>query len=522
MLERNFDAILYCRKSPDEDSTESIANQKTILTKYAAEHGFRVVNIYCDPCNTGTDFDRPGIQAALSELQSGKANCLIVKDFSRFCREHIMGDMYREIQFPQMGIRFIAIHDNYDGASVTHTANSMAQIKGLFNEWYAADASDKVKRVMRAKAEQGHYLARPPYGYMQSPEDRHKLIPDPNTAPVVQRIFDLAAAGNGYKAIAYILTADKIEVPSVYANQKRERPQNLLPYDWSYVSVRNILHNPAYLGHCYQLKYTKVSYKVKKKVARPESEWVKVMNTHPPLVSQELWDMAQESVMRRRKPAKDKELHIFSGLVKCADCGSTLLKNGQSLVCRQYSQYGKRVCESHRISINCLSAIVLASVQLTLAEIQSDRESFINRLSGFGEQQRRQKLQQIKSEREKITKRISQIPTLIQRAFEQNIEGKLPDDIYSEMVNGYQKERIELATKQNELTTVIEQVEADSTGVQHFLELVDRYTNVQQLDRALLNNLIEKIVVHLPELDPETGKKNQRITIYYRFVGRIQ
>ena len=137
MLKDNINAILYCRKSPDEDPGESVQNQEVILTKYARDNGFQIVNIYHDPSNTGTDFDRPGIQAALSDLRSGKANCLIVKDFSRFCREHIMGDMYRELEFPAMNIRFIAVHDNYDGANVTHSTNSMAQIKGLFNEWYA-------------------------------------------------------------------------------------------------------------------------------------------------------------------------------------------------------------------------------------------------------------------------------------------------------------------------------------------------------------------------------------------------
>lgn len=522
MLSHNIDAILYCRKSPDEDPSESIHNQETILKRYAETNGFHIVDIYRDPCNTGTDFDRPGVQAALSDLRSRRANCLIVKDFSRFCREHIMGDMYREIEFPAMGVRFIAVHDNYDSAKVNHTTNSMAQIKGLFNEWYAADISDKIRHVMRAKAEQGHYLSRPPYGYMQSPEDKHKLIPDPVTAPIVRRIFELAAAGNGYKAIAYILSDEKIPIPSIYANQDRERPSNLLPHDWSFASVRNIITNTTYLGHCHQLKYTKVSYKVKKRVKRPESEWVKVENTHPPLISQKLWDLAQESVKRRRKVTKEQEPHIFSGLVKCADCGSTLIKNGMSLVCRQYSQYGKRVCESHRISINNLSAIVLVSVQATLKEIQNDRERFIQRLSGIGEGQRRQRLQGAIKEREKVSKRLDQIPTLIQKAFEQNVSGKLPDDLYSEMVSGYQQERTELAAKHEELTAMIEQEEKDSAGLQQFLELVDRYTNVQELDRALLNNLIDKIEVYLPETDPLTGQIKRRIKIYYRFVGYIE
>ena len=522
MLVNNINAILYCRKSTEEGSEESIQNQEMILTKYARDNGFYVVNIYRDPSNTGTDFDRPGIQAALADLQNGKANCLIVKDFSRFCREHIMGDMYREIKFPSMGIRFIAIHDNYDGANVTHTTNSMAQIKGLFNEWYAADISEKIRHVMRSKAEQGHYLSRPPYGYTQSPEDKHKLIPDPVTAPIVRRIFDLAAAGNGYKAIAYILTDDKITIPSIYANQKRgDRPQNLSSHDWGFVSVRNIIKNTAYLGHSYQLKYTKVSYKVKKFVKRSESEWVKAENTHPPLVTQELWDLAQESVNRRRKVTKEKEPHIFSSLVKCGDCSSTMLKNGMSLVCRQYSQYGRRLCESHRISINRLSVIVLASIQAKLTEIQRDRNSFIDRLSGIGEQQRHQRLQGAVKERERLSKRLEQIPTLIKRAFEQNEAGKLPDDIYSEMVSNYQQERLELSARAEGLTATIEQVNHYSAGLQQFLKLVDKYTHVQELDRALLNNLVDKIVIHLPEADPQTGKEKQRITIHYRFVGPI-
>lgn len=523
MLQHNKNAALYCRLSRDDKNigeSDSIQNQEMALRQYAKLNGFQIVDTYKDDGFSGTSFDRPDFIRMMGDLRAKKADTIIVKDLSRFGREHIQADLYREIEFPQMGVRLIAINDNYDGAKADHSSNSMAQIKGLFNEWFAADTSEKVRRVLRSKAESGQYLAAAPYGYKKSPENKHKIIPAEETAPIVKRVFDMAAAGDSYKLIARTFTKEKILTPTACDPQRPSRNEPNL-YEWSYSTIRQILQNPAYLGHTVYGRSMKVSYKVKKVVQQSADQWITVENTHEPLVSLDVWNIVQGSVTSRKRSTKGGEPHTFAGLVKCSDCGSTLTKNDRGrLRCKRYQLYGKEHCTNHHITLEQLTAAVLASIQAVSAEVRQDKDGFIERLSGVDAKQRQQKTNAARKERDKTAKRLAQLPSLMKAAFEQNASGKLPDDIYAEMMNGYKQEREDLTAKLDNLNAAIAEAEQESTGINEFVGLIEKYINIQELDRAVVHELIEKIVVHQAHKEPD-GQRIQQIDIYYRFVGII-
>ena len=496
-LQHNKNAALYCRLSRDDGNvseSDSIQNQEMMLTRYAKEKGFQIVDIYKDDGWSGTSFDRPDFVRMMGDLRTKKADTVIVKDFSRFGREHIQADLYREIEFPQMGVRLIAVGDSYDSAGVDRSANSMAQIKGLFNEWFAAETSEKVRHVLRSKKEAGQYVSKVPYGYKRNPNDRHKLIIDMEAAVIVERIFDMMIAGNGYDRIAKTLSNEKVLTPTAYAGGA-SRSDCHTPCDWHYTAVRTILSNPTYLGHTVQGRYTSVSFKVKKAVKVPENQWIWVENTHEPIISGQVWDMAQGIMHKRKRSVKNGEPHIFAGLLRCSDCGNTLAKNAKDIFsCWQYKTKGKEHCTNHHITLEKLTAAVLSSIWEVSAEVRDNRDAFIGRLSGIGEKRKRQKTDAARKERDKISKRLAEIPGLIKKAFEQNAAGKLPDDIYAEMMNGYTLEREDLTAKLDTLTATIDEADQESADINEFMGLIERYIDIQELDRAIVHELIEKLL----------------------------
>ena len=521
-LQHNKNAALYCRLSRDDGNiseSDSIQNQEMMLSRYANENGFQIIDIYKDDGWSGTSFQRPDFTRMMGDLRTKKADTVIVKDFSRFGREHIQADLYREIEFPQMGVRLIAVGDNYDSAAVDRSSNSMAQIKGLFNEWFAAETSEKVRHVLRSKKEAGQYVSKVPYGYIRNPHDRHKLIIDDEAAAIVRRIFDMMIAGEGYGRIAKALANEKILTPTAYIDGAK-RSDHHTCYDWYYSTARTILNNRTYLGHTVQGRYTSVSFKVKKAVKVPENQWIWVENTHEPIISQMLWDMAQGIMNKRKRSVKNGEPHIFAGLLRCSDCGNTLAKNGKNTFgCWQYKTKGKEHCTNHHIKLEKLTAVVLASVREVSSEVRDNREAFIEQLSGIGKKEQCKKIDTAKKERDKLAKRFAEIPMLIKKAFEQNANGKLPDIVYSEMMDGYAQEREDLAAKLDALGDTISESEQESVGINEFMGLIEKYIDLKELDRAIVHELIEKVVVH--QAQKLNGQRTQQIDIYYRFIGKI-
>ena len=518
-LQHNIDALLYCRRSPDEYDNDSVENQAMMLRKYAKDNGFRIVDVYQNNEYRGMTFDRPDFERMMRDLRTKRGNVVIVKDLSRLGREHIRVDTLRELEFPQMNVRLIAVADNYDGAHLTHTANSMAQVKGLFNEWHAAEASVKVRDVFKAKREAGQFISTVPHGYKRNPVDRHRLIVDEEAAAVIRRIFNMAITGDGYERIAKILANEKVLTPTAYAGHV-PRTKNTTPYDWYYSTIRTILHNETYLGHTVQGRCTRISYKVKTVVNVPKEQWVRVENTHEPIISQGTWDMAQGIIHKRKRPTKKGEPHIFVGMLKCSDCDSALAKGSKgNLSCHRYKTQGKGACTNHHITMERLCITVLASIRAVSAEIREDRAGFIERLSGIEAKQKQREREAAGKAQGKVEKRLGEIPALIKAAFEKNATGVLPDDLFTEMMVEYKREREELTAKLDTLNAIIHEAEEKASGINEFVGLIEKYIDIEVLDRALVHELIEKIVVH--QTVKVSGQRTQQVDIYYRFLGKI-
>lgn len=364
-----YSTALYMRLSRDDENfgdSVSIETQRTILQKFAAENGLRVYGEYVDDGWSGTNFDRPSFQRMMNDVEAGKVNCIVTKDLSRFGREHVMMDYYLEFVFPEKQIRYIAIAENED---TEKGLSEFVPFKNLFNEWFAKDTSRKVKSALHAKFEKGERIfAYAPLGYKRHPEIKNTLTPDEETRWIVEKIFDLAVHGAGAAKITRILIAEKVPTAgwlnykrygtfaNIYAGAPEEKS-----YAWTIAQVKSILKDETYIGNSIHNKQTNISYKNKKKVRKPKEEWIRVENTHEALVSKDVFDRVQELIETRRRKQKDGTTQIFSGLVKCADCGWSLAfgMNNQNKKpyghyhCSNYGQ-GTGHCTMHYIRYDIL------------------------------------------------------------------------------------------------------------------------------------------------------------------------
>ncbi|MBR3299074.1 MAG: recombinase family protein [Clostridia bacterium] len=333
-----------------------IQNQRLLLEKYAANHGFGNTRFISDDGYTGTNFNRPGWQEVMELVESNQVSTIIVKDMSRLGREYLQVGQYTELIFPSYGIRFIAINDGVD--SLYETTNDFTPFRNIINEFYAKDCSKKGRTSARVKAETGARIAsRPCYGYMKDPDDpKRHIVPDEETAWVVKHIFALCAQGSGPAQIAKQLKREQIVNPSNHYYRKYGKAMTGLdtsrPYRWTSATVASILENETYLGHTINLRYTTISYKNKQRIMRPESEQLRFENTHEPLVDKQTWEIVQDIRKHKRRKAKFAEQNMLSGLVYCADCGSTMRLHrshtmdavNNNFMCSTYKKKGKDSC----------------------------------------------------------------------------------------------------------------------------------------------------------------------------------
>lgn len=384
MTETVYTAGLYCRLSKEDKllNTESMSidTQKKKLTDFAKQNGIAIGDIYVDDGLSGVFFDRPDFERMMADVKSNKLNCVIVKDLSRLGRSDAESNRYYEDIFLTEGIRFIAIDDNVD------TLRGFEQIvpfMNMFNAMYPRDISNKTRSAYKTKAEHGEFLgSKAPYGYQKSPEDKHKLVIDEETAPVVRHIFDLVLQGNGRKKIAKKLREEKILTPAAYAksrgNERYDKALSVYGDDcmWSDVSVGELISNEVYIGNCVNHKQAK-PFKSKKVVDVPKKDWIIVKDTHEPIISNEVWEDAQKLIQNRRRPAKDNCVQIFSGLVKCKDCGRALSYNSHKTpdyMCGTYRNKGKALCSAHRITYDELYGAVLHDIYHKTKALEQNEE----------------------------------------------------------------------------------------------------------------------------------------------------
>lgn len=520
---------LYVRLSRDDDNegdSNSISNQIAILTKYAKDHGITNYKIYKDDGYSGTNFNRPGFQEMLSDIERGLVSTVIVKDMSRFGRNYLEVGMYTEIMFPDKDVRFIAVNDGVDSE---REDNDFTPFRNIINEWYAKDTSKKIRAVFKAKGMSGKRVStQAPYGYVRDADGN--LLVDEDSAPVVKLIFQLAAEGNGPGKIARTLREMEIVTPGTLEFQrtgrtKRYDPDN--PCFWYSSTISKILVQQEYLGHTVNFKTTKKSYKSKKKIENPKEKWVIFENTHEALISQEQWDIVQKNRQQRRRPTRMGDMGMFSGLLFCADCGHTLNLNRTKSWAREQDNYtcgaykqGKGKCSAHYIRATVLEQLVLENLREVISFAREDEEEFVRQAMENKMALHRQEQAQAKRLLEQQTRRMSEIDAIIKRLYEDHVIGKLTDDRFAKMSADYEQEQEALQISTDQLREVVEASERQTVNMDSFLKIVRKYTAPDKLFPELLNALVEKIVVHAP--DKSSGHRIQQIDIHYNFIGEIE
>ena len=529
MKQKNYIAGLYLRLSQeDERQGESISidNQRTILRKYAEEHGFEIHGEYIDDGISGTTFQRPEVQRLLDDAKTGVINTIIVKDLSRFGRNYIEVGQYIDYVFPAFGIRFIAIQDNVDTANRDNGAMDMMPIMNVFNEWHAANTSKKIRAVKRANALAGKFSgSRAPYGYIKGTDEKRTFQIDEEAAPIVKRIFEMYASGISPYKIAEILNNEGI--PSAgrltFLRTGEKIRNNEHPY-WEETRIRPILKNIEYLGHLAQQKYTSVSYKNHKIIQRDQSDWVIVYNTHEPIISQELWDKVQERLKSRAHGRKMRTgmTHPLSGFLYCADCGSKLkmgyvwhkYKNyyTYNFDCGKLKRYGKSFCFSHYIRANVLEEIVLGDIREMAKRIVLDEKSIREEYVRHNAELKDQSIKSIKKELQLKNKRIEELSRLIQVAYEDRVKGKMPEDICISFIQRYSEEQKSLTAEITELETKLTETETARQNVDDFIRNIKKYLDAPALTREMCYELLDRVVVGgLPKI---TGKEREIDIIY--------
>ena len=532
--QQHYKAALYCRLSVDDGNfggSVSIETQKILLEQYCKDHKITDYKFYCDDGCSGTNFDRPSFKKMLSDIDEGKINLVIVKDLSRFGRNYVEAGMYVQ-RFTDSNIRFIAADDNYD--SLVNSDDLLFPIKNVVNEMYARDVSKKTKAAKKAKARDGQFIgSKAPFGYKIDPNDRHHLIVDEPAAQVVKRIFRLASEGVGYNKMAKIFREEKVLTPIAYFNLNN--PDYFKSYywrkefDWHVTSIRAILNNEVYLGKLVYGKQRNKSMKSKEKVRNPKEDWIVVENCHEPIITQELWDTVHKILNAKHRPAKAGEVQMFAGLLYCSDCGHCLTysqkqrKDGSyhgAYSCWMYKTHGKEYCASHYITFDTIYELVLIDIQRNLFQYRKNTDKFKSILSRKYQSDSQKQAEQITLEYEQKQKRCEELDKIISRLYEDNVLGRIGDERYESMSQSYELEQVEIKKALPILKSKIDELKRQSDCADNFINVIKKYTIIDKLDAAILNELIDKIVVHHKE-QAEDGRTFQQIEIYYRFVGKL-
>lgn len=532
--QQHYKAALYCRLSVDDGNfggSVSIETQKILLEQYCKDHKITDYKFYCDDGCSGTNFDRPSFKKMLSDIDEGKINLVIVKDLSRFGRNYVEAGMYVQ-RFTDSNIRFIAADDNYD--SLVNSDDLLFPIKNVVNEMYARDVSKKTKAAKKAKARDGQFFgSKVPFGYKIDPNDRHHLIVDEPAAQVVKRIFRLASEGVGYNKMAKIFREEKVLTPIAYFNLNNpdyfKSDYWRKEFDWHVTSIRAILNNEVYLGKLVYGKQRNKSMKSKEKVRNPKEDWIVVENCHEPIITQELWDTVHKILNAKHRPAKAGEVQMFAGLLYCSDCGHCLTysqkqrKDGSyhgAYSCWMYKTHGKEYCASHYITFDTIYELVLIDIQRNLFQYRKNTDKFKSILSRKYQSDSQKQAEQITLEYEQKQKRCEELDKIISRLYEDNVLGRIGDERYESMSQSYELEQVEIKKALPILKSKIDELKRQSDCADNFINVIKKYTIIDKLDAAILNELIDKIVVHHKE-QAEDGRTFQQIEIYYRFVGKL-
>lgn len=533
-----YSVALYMRLSRDDENygdSVSIETQRTILRQYANDHNLYVIDEYVDDGWSGTNFERPSFKRMMEDVDSGRVNCIITKDLSRFGREHVMMDYYLEFVFPEKQIRYIAVAENED---TEKGLSDFVPFKNLFNEWFAKDTSRKVKTALHAKFAAGQKICTyTPLGCVKHPEIKNSIVIDPETSWIIEKIFNLAMHGSGAAKIAKTLIAEKVPTAgylnykrygtfaNIYAGAPEEKS-----YAWTIAQVKSILKDETYIGNSVHNKQTYISYKNKRRVRKSPDEWFKVENTHEGIVSKEVFEQVQGQITARRRQMKTATTQIFAGLLRCSDCGWSMCygtnkarKSPYSYYnCTNYRQLGKSGghCTAHYIRYDVLYAYVLSRLQYWIEQANISEDKLIKRLLKSGDSERDRAIKKQTAELAKAEKRRAEVDRLFVKMYEDWTAERITGYNFSMMSQKYQAEQQELIAKIDKLKAELSAERENADGAERWICLIEQYSRPTELTAELLNALIEKIVIHEATKGYD-GTREQEIEIFYRFVGKI-
>ena len=521
---------LYCRLSQDDGldgESNSIQNQKKILEQYAIEHHFPNPQFYVDDGYSGANFNRPDFQRLLSDMEDGRVGIIITKDLSRLGRNQLHTGLYIEERFPQFGVRYIAINDNVDTENAE--SNDLMPFKNLFNEWFVRDTSRKIRAVQRAKAERGERLGtRAPYGYKKDEGNKSKLIIDEEAAEVVCRIFSLCAAGRGPSQIARQLSEEKVLCPSMYAYKRFGITHIGLdvnkPYNWEAKTVTHMLENELYIGNTINMKYSTKSYKDKRRTKHPREECLVVEGSHEPVVDREIWDIVQRVRKNRKRHTNMGEQNKFSGLVICADCGSTMVLHRAhtmeptkyNFTCRTYKKDGPEACTAHYIRECVLDEIVLEDIRRVTAIAREHTSEFAAYIGQKQTAELRREIRRQELELASMRKREVELDAIFRRLYEDSVLGRITAEQFQTLSSGYITEQEHLKADLPKKEAAMQKLRETVSGTDSFIAKAKRYTDITELTPELLRLFIEKILVHEKAVK---WSKNARQTVEIHYTG---
>ena len=536
MTEKTYNVGIYCRLSNDDErdgESVSIENQKLLLQSYVRQMGWNEVDVYIDDGYTGTNFNRPGVQRLIEDAKAKRINLILVKDLSRFGRNYIEIGQYTDYLFPSIGCRFVALNNGVDTESNNGSTDVMCFLN-LFNEFYSRDTSKKVKAVKRACAENGKFMGTyPAYGYKRDNEDKHHLVIDEDTAPIVRRIFSMRATGMGFTGIAAQLNEEGIPSPGMLYYQRRGKADpRRVNHKWAGETVKHLIRNEVYIGNMVQGKTGTVSYKNKKLISKPEDEWIRVEGTHEPIISLDVWDTVQgiDQKRVRKNAASDGIRSVFTGLVYCAECGFKMrnhtekftYKDGSpgrysSFICGNYARSGKSACTIHTIYENVLEQIVLEDIREKARFAAHDPEMLAQHILRLKDKEAQSHRTSCEQELKAVKTRLDELERLMQSLYEDKYSGTVPQSVFQTLIRKYETERAKKAAALPELELKLKAHMENRQDAGRWTEIIRQYTEITKLDESMLFALVDRIEVG--EAQKVRGVRD--VKVYYRYVGNV-
>lgn len=526
---------LYCRLSRDdgtESESNSIGNQKKLLSQKAKEMGLTDTKYYVDDGYTGTNFNRPGFQQLIDDIEIGLVSAVMVKDLSRLGRDYVSVGNYTDSYFSEHNVRFIAVNDAIDS---DEGESEIAPFKNILNEMYARDISKKIRSSHRLRGSMGEPLSQPPYGYMKSPENKKKWIIDPEAATVVKSIFKMCLDGKGNETIARELQENKVLIPMAYWRSKGlnrgGKKTQTNPYKWCKTTIQKILSQQEYCGDIINFKTYSKSFKNKTRYENSKENWAVFKDVNEPIIDRETFETVQKfiSKTKRRTPKKENgERSIFNGLIYCGDCHSkmryhtsTSNKEIHYFTCSDNKVDYRGKCPGrHYVRADALEEVVKLELRRLVKMLEIDESYFAQLILRKNDEEREKDKKFLESELQKAIARSSTVSQLYEKLYEDNVIGKVSDEWFVELSHKYEKERMDLKAKIADTRHKIEELKNTNSEYGKFISAIRRFMQMDNLTSPLLRELIDHIDIFETE---GTGKsRTQRIVIYYRFIGYIE